>query len=70
MGRFLETAQDPPVAMMMIAKANPLVQMPALNRLRRAFERVPFKVVVELFMTDTARAADLAAEAGDRRASR
>jgi anaerobic selenocysteine-containing dehydrogenase len=59
MGRFLETAQDPPVAMMMIAKANPLVQLPDLNSLRRAFERVPFKVVVELFMTDTARAADL-----------
>ncbi len=59
MRSFLEAAQDPPVAMMMIAKANPLVQMPDLNRLRRAFEGVPFKVVVDLFMTDTARAADL-----------
>ena len=59
LARFLKTAQDPPVAMMMIAKANPLVQMPDLNNLRRAFDRVPFKVVVDLFMTDTARAADL-----------
>lgn len=59
MGRFLKTAQDPPVTMMMIAKANPLVQMPDLNNLRQAFDRVPFKVVVDLFMTDTARAADL-----------
>ena len=59
MGRFLKTAHEPPVAMMMIAKANPLVQMPDLNNLRRAFDRVPFKVVVDLFMTDTAQAADL-----------
>jgi anaerobic selenocysteine-containing dehydrogenase len=59
MGHFLRQAQDPPVAAMMIAKANPLVQMPDSESLRRAFVRVPFKVVVDLFMTDTARAADL-----------
>ncbi|MDJ0991065.1 MAG: molybdopterin-dependent oxidoreductase, partial [Desulfobacterales bacterium] len=59
MARFIQTAQDPPVEVLMVAKANPLVQMPDADRLRRAFERVPFKVVVDLFMTDTARAADL-----------
>ena len=59
MGRFLQSAQDPPVEALVITKANPLVQMPDIQGLRRAFERVPFKVVVDLFMTDTARAADL-----------
>ncbi|MDJ0856529.1 MAG: molybdopterin-dependent oxidoreductase [Desulfobacterales bacterium] len=59
MARFLESAQDPPVEVLMVAKANPLVQMPDADRLRRAVARVPFKVVVDLFMTDTARAADL-----------
>ncbi len=59
MARFLQTAQEPPVEVMMITKANPLVQMPDVERLRRAVARVPFKVVVDLFMTDTARAADL-----------
>ncbi len=59
MARFLQTAQNPPVEVLMIAKANPLVQMPDVDHLRRAFARVPFKVVVDLFMTDTARTADL-----------
>jgi anaerobic selenocysteine-containing dehydrogenase len=59
MGRFLREAQDPPVEVLMIAKANPLVQVPDADNLRQAFEKVPFKVVVDLFMTDTARAADL-----------
>ena len=59
MGRFLQEAQDPPVNVLMIAKANPLIQMPDLETLNLAFRRVPFKVVVDLFMTDTARAADL-----------
>jgi anaerobic selenocysteine-containing dehydrogenase len=59
MARFLETAEDPPVTAVMIAKANPLVQMPDINRLHSALARVPFKAVVDLFMTDTARAADL-----------
>ncbi|MDJ0884305.1 MAG: molybdopterin-dependent oxidoreductase [Desulfobacterales bacterium] len=57
--RFLQEAQDPPVKAVMIAKANPLVQMPDLDAFNRAFRRIPFKVVVDLFMTDTARAADL-----------
>ncbi len=59
MARFLQTAQDPPVEVVMVAKANPLVQMPDLHHLKQALAQVPFKVVVDLFMTDTARAADL-----------
>ncbi|MBL0713795.1 MAG: molybdopterin-dependent oxidoreductase [Desulfosarcina sp.] len=59
MGRFIREAQDPPVDIVVIAKANPLVQMPDIESFRKALAQVPFKVVVDLFMTDTARAADL-----------
>lgn len=56
---FLESADAPPVRFMLVSKANPLVQVPNLQRTLQAFERVPFKVVIDHFMTDTARHADL-----------
>ncbi len=56
---FLETAEDPPVKGIFIAKANPLVQMPDVNRATAAFTGVDFKVVIDMFMTDTARHADI-----------
>jgi anaerobic selenocysteine-containing dehydrogenase len=59
MARFLASANDPPIRVAMFAKANPLVQMPGINDLERALARVPFKIVIDMFMTDTARAADL-----------
>jgi anaerobic selenocysteine-containing dehydrogenase len=59
MGTFLNTATDPRIHCVFIAKANPLVQMPHLHKTIAAFDRVPFKVVTDMFMTDTARHADL-----------
>ena len=59
MARFILAADAPPIEIAMIAKANPLVQMPDIRALQAAFEQVPFKVVIDMFMTDTARAADL-----------
>jgi anaerobic selenocysteine-containing dehydrogenase len=59
MARFLRQAADPPIAVAMIAKANPLVQMPNTQALAAALAAVPFKIVVDMFMTDTAQAADL-----------
>ena len=59
MARFIRTANDPPVTVAMFAKANPLVQMPDLEALQAALSGVPFKIVIDMFMTDTARAADL-----------
>ena len=59
MGEFLNNAVDPPIRCLFIAKANPLVQMPHLHKTIDAFDRVPFKVVTDMFMTDTARHADL-----------
>jgi anaerobic selenocysteine-containing dehydrogenase len=59
LARFLASAEDPPIMVALFAKANPLVQMPDIGALERALARVPFKVVIDMFMTDTARAADL-----------
>lgn len=59
MARFIRSAENPPIKVMMIAKANPLVQVPDSRAMQAALARVPFKVVVDMFMTDTARAADL-----------
>lgn len=56
---FLETAADPPIQGIFITKANPLVQMPDTNRAVAAFAGVDFKVVIDMFMTDTARHADI-----------
>jgi len=59
MARFIKSANDPPIRIAMFAKANPLVQMPDITALEQALARVPFKIVIDMFMTDTARAADL-----------
>jgi len=59
MAHFIRSAKTPPIAVMMIAKANPLVQMPDTRAMQTALAQVPFKIVIDMFMTDTARAADL-----------
>jgi len=59
MARFMRAAAAPPIDVAMIAKANPLVQMPDVRAFQAAFRQVPFKIVIDMFMTDTARAADL-----------
>jgi len=59
MARFIHSAKNPPIAVAMIAKANPLVQMPDTRAMETALAQVPFKIVIDMFMTDTARAADL-----------
>lgn len=57
LGLFLEERED--IQIMVVSRANPLVQAPDLNKVRAGFNKVPFKVVLELVMTDTAREADL-----------
>lgn len=58
-GEFLETATDPPVEFMVVSKANPLVQVPDTAKTARAFQKTGFRVVIDMFMTDTAEHADL-----------
>jgi anaerobic selenocysteine-containing dehydrogenase len=55
----LREMRDPPVECLYISRANPLTQAGNSRKLAEAFKAVPFKVVAELFMTDTAAAADL-----------
>ncbi len=59
LGRFLETAGDPPIEVAVVIKANPAVQAPEVDRVVRGLSRVPFTVVIDPFLTDTARCADL-----------
>jgi anaerobic selenocysteine-containing dehydrogenase len=59
MGEFLSTENNPPIRCAFVSKVNPLVQMPDLGKTVAAFDGVDFKVVFDMFMTDTAAHADL-----------
>ena len=58
-GREILNAVDPPVRMIWVNGFNIVNQAPNSLLTARAFESVPFKVVVDGFMTDTAARADL-----------
>jgi anaerobic selenocysteine-containing dehydrogenase len=50
---------DPPVKAMWIEQANPLTSNPNINLLARAMNKLDLIVVADLFLTDTARRADI-----------
>jgi|LGVF01.1.fsa_nt_gb anaerobic selenocysteine-containing dehydrogenase len=50
---------DNDIKMLFVTKSNPLVQLPNLNLVKKAVEKVEFKVGVDLFMTDTMEQCDL-----------
>jgi len=50
---------DPPVKAMWIEQANPMTSNPNINLLARAMNKLEFIVVADLFLTDTARMADI-----------
>jgi len=52
-------AAVPSVKMIWVNGSNPVNQSPDSHRVARAFRSVPFKVVVDAFMTDTAELADV-----------
>lgn len=54
-----------PVKAMIMAGGNPLVTWPNTQVVQSAFDRLDFKVVLELFMTPTARMADMVLPAAD-----
>ncbi len=55
----LEQLEDPPVQFLYISRANPMVQVGNSRSLARAFQKIPFIVTADHFMTDTAAASDL-----------
>ncbi len=58
-GKAMLRADNPSLKMAWIERANPVTQHPDTNQTLKALHKIPFKVVVEQFMTDTAREADI-----------
>lgn len=50
---------DPEIKMIWVERGNPLTQNPNTNKVRTAFRKADFRVVVEQFMNDTANEADI-----------
>jgi len=59
LGEGLLAANDPPVKMIVVTGANPANQAPDSLKVREAFARTEFVVVVDSFLTDTADMAHL-----------
>jgi anaerobic selenocysteine-containing dehydrogenase len=51
-------AADPPIQVMFVTRTNPVTQVPDTGRLLEAYRTIPFKVVIDMFMTPTAEQAD------------
>jgi anaerobic selenocysteine-containing dehydrogenase len=59
LGRDMLSTTDPPLRMMWVERGNPVTQNPETNTVLEAIRSLEFRVVVEQFMTDTAREADI-----------
>ena len=59
LGRDMLATNDPPLRMAWIERGNPVTQNPETHAVLRALRDLDFRVVVEQFLTDTAREADI-----------
>jgi anaerobic selenocysteine-containing dehydrogenase len=59
LGPEMLATQDPPLRMAWVERGNPVTQNPETNIVLEAFRALEFRVVVEQFLTDTAREADI-----------
>ncbi len=59
LGRGIPEQHDPPIKMIWVERGNPATQNPDTNTVLKAFRSLEFRVVIEQFLTDTAREADL-----------
>ena len=59
LGADMLALADPPLQAAWVERGNPIPQNPATPKVLEAFRRLSFRVVVEEFMTDTAKEADL-----------
>jgi len=59
LGRDVLAAQDPPIRCIWVTAGNPVAMLPDAANVALAFERTEFTVVVDPFLTDTGRRADL-----------
>jgi anaerobic selenocysteine-containing dehydrogenase len=58
-GQDFFALEEPAIEFAWIERGNPVIQLPGSSEVKKALEAVPFKVVVEQFMTDTAAMADI-----------
>lgn len=58
-GKGLLESENPPIKMIMTFGGNPVNQSPNSQKVKKAFEKVDFVVVVDQFLNDTAEEADL-----------
>ena len=59
LGKQILSTKDPPIKMIWVERGNPVTQNPDTNAVIKAFRSTEFRVVIDQFMTDTAREADL-----------
>ncbi len=59
LGRDMRAQTDPPLRMAWIERGNPVTQNPETNVVLESLRALEFRVVVDQFLTDTAREADL-----------
>ena len=59
LGRDMLAQRDPPLRMAWVERGNPIPQNPETNTVIEAFRRLEFRVVIDQFLTDTAREADI-----------
>ncbi len=59
LGRDIPAQRDPPIRMAWIERGNPVTQNPDTSSVLEALRSLEFRVVVDQFLTDTAREADL-----------
>lgn len=50
---------ESPIKVLVVQAASPITQWPNTNKAKRAFEKIPFKVCIDLEMTDTAKLCDI-----------
>jgi anaerobic selenocysteine-containing dehydrogenase len=59
LGRDMLAQTDPPLRVAWVERGNPIPQNPETHVVLEAFRKLDFRIVVEEFMTDTAREADI-----------
>ena len=59
LGQDILNQTNPPLKMIWVERGNPVTSNPDTNTVLRAFRSLEFRVVVDQFMTDTAREADI-----------
>lgn len=59
LGQDMLAARDPELKMVWVERGNPVTQNPETHTVLKAFRALEFRVVVDQFLTDTAREADI-----------